>query len=81
VGYATGHVNDRRSEESKKKRTRSADLYASISLFAADRDLKIVLRTDSIRIVSPGARVGQAWENVRRVMNGTPPYSAEASSE
>jgi hypothetical protein len=33
-----------------------------------------------MRVASPGARVGQAWENVR-VMNGTPPYIAAASSE
>jgi hypothetical protein len=33
-----------------------------------------------MRVASPGARVGQAWENVR-VMNGTPPYNAAASSE
>jgi hypothetical protein len=33
-----------------------------------------------MRIASPGVRVGQAWKNVR-AMNGTPPYSAAASSE
>ena len=41
---------------------------------------KKVLRTECMRVASPGARVGQAWEKVR-AMNGTPPYSAAASSE
>jgi hypothetical protein len=33
-----------------------------------------------MRVASPGARVGQAWENVR-AMKGTPPYNAAASSD
>lgn len=41
---------------------------------------KTVLKSECMRVASPGAQVGQLWENVSGT-NGTPPYSAAASSE
>lgn len=41
---------------------------------------KTVLKSECMRVASPGAQVGQRCKNMSG-MNGTPPYSAAASSE
>ena len=78
---AAEQVNDR-SEENQLKGHELAIRSCMRLLFSSPLTgvWKTVLKTEYMRVASLGVRVGQMWENVSGT-NGTPPYSAAASSE